>query len=200
MSAHFIKLMLGFSVLLAGILLIEWMMLGSDEDPSKTSINSSEHTMDTATLPEIKFVDKAPEMYADMVERPLFIDGRRPVVESEDEPVSEVAGKIEDITLMGVYTQDDQSVALVKVQDDNEQYAKKKLGDEISGWLLQRIEKDRVILERDGDEQTLLLRKPKLNKTETKRPGQRENPFRKAMKQRSEAQKNQDEKREQNEQ
>lgn len=184
---------------MSGVLLLESMMLDSDKPFSNEAPDSNEKQAESTALPEVKFIDKTPEIYADMIERPLFIDGRRPVIESEEEPVNEAVGKIEDITLMGIYTQDEQSVALISVQGDNKRYVKKKMGDEVSGWLLQRIEKDRVMLERDGDEQTLLLRKPKLDKTEKKIPAQPENPFKKAMNKLSAVRKGQDEKRKQNE-
>lgn len=185
MSANMLKLMLAVSGLLLGILMLEWLVIGSDEAPSAIVAESNESKSFDVDLPEIKSSGKTQEMYADMVERPLFIDGRRPVEESEETSASVEESKIEDLTLMGVYIRDELSTAMFDVQDDKKQYVKKQLGDEISGWLIQEIHADRVVLERDGAMETLLLRKPKLSKAKAgvKAPKQkRENPFKQATK------------------
>lgn len=171
MNTNILKLMFAVCAVLSGVLMLEWIFAGSDEPVAPIAVNSDDDKDFDVDLPEIKSSGKTREMFADMVDRPLFIDGRRPVVEDE-EPAGQVEeSKIDDLTLMGVFVQGDQSTAMFEVKGDKKQYAKKTLNDEVSGWLVQEILADKVILERDGVTETLKLRKPKLNKPNAKANG-----------------------------
>jgi hypothetical protein len=67
--------------------------------------------------------------------------------------------------LNGVYTQKKALFALfsrttAKIHKDN--FSKKTLGDELDGWKLTEIHKDKALLTQGAEEKVLLLRKPKL--------------------------------------
>ncbi len=114
------------------------------------------------------------ESYSQMVERPLFIAGRKPVIESTKEAISnEESGKIEDLILLGIYSIKGEVKALFNkkgrdIKGRNKKTLKKLEGEDVDGWLLKEIQSDRVILEQQGNTQTLMLRKPK--PTSLKRP------------------------------
>ena len=116
-------------------------------------------------LPEIELTSQPEENYVDLVARPLFIKGRRPV----DEPVRETgqaAAKPEtfDWQLTGVYSTKKTVSALFsraksKVAKDN--HRKITVGEDLDGWKLIEINKDRAVLKQGSKEKELLLRKPK---------------------------------------
>lgn len=118
-------------------------------------------------LPSLDLQAKSEDEYSDLVERPLFIKGRKPVAEPEPEaiPVSAVK-KVEAFVwdLTGVFTSPKGVTAFFsringKVEKDN--YRKLKLGDEIDGWKLSEISPDKVTLSQTGETKTLPLRKAK---------------------------------------
>ena len=119
-------------------------------------------------MPGIELTQQSEESYADLVARPLFIKGRRPV----DEPSPEEAQAINvantfDWQLNGVYSTKKGLSALFsrstsKVPKDN--YRKISTGADLDGWKLTEIHKDRVILKQGSQQKELLLRKPKLKK------------------------------------
>ncbi|WP_305910016.1 type II secretion system protein N [Methylomarinum sp. Ch1-1] len=161
MSHNLIKLLLSLCLLLLVILLLEWLFIGSPDYSQPLDSQNGKADGLEVNLPAIKFSAASPDSYTDMVERPLFIEGRRPVIEDEEDDASQQVDKIEDLVLVGIYTVESEMTALFSKQGRDETYLKKSRGDDISGWLLQEIQADRVILEREGKRQTLMLRKPK---------------------------------------
>lgn len=123
-------------------------------------------------MPSIDLTQRTEESYEDMVARPLFIEGRKPVPEPSagEAQANAVAIKF-DWQLNGVYTASKGLSALFtrasKVPKDN--YRKIKQGDDLDGWKLGEIQKDRVILMQDDSRKELLLRKPKLKQLPQKR-------------------------------
>ncbi|MDO9106252.1 MAG: hypothetical protein Q7U57_14970 [Methylovulum sp.] len=124
-------------------------------------------------MPSVDLTQRSEENYEDMVSRPLFIEGRKPVIEPtpEQSQASAVAVKF-DWQLNGVYTTKKGLSALFtratsKVPKDN--YRKIRPDDELDGWKLTEIHKDKVILTQDGSRKELLLRKPKLKQLPPKR-------------------------------
>ncbi|MGR9053919.1 MAG: hypothetical protein ACU84J_14835 [Gammaproteobacteria bacterium] len=119
-------------------------------------------------LPQLELLQQPEDSFSEMVNRPLFIEGRRPVFESEDE-TEEAAVPMEkfDWQLDGVYLHEKTTMALfsnAKNRTRQEKFLKKSLGEEIEGWRLTGIEPGKVLLEQGGQKQELLLRKPKPTK------------------------------------
>jgi len=123
-------------------------------------------------MPQVDLTKRSEESYEDMVSRPLFLEGRKPVPEptAEQTQANAVAVKF-DWLLNGVYTTTKGLSALFtrasKVPKGN--YRKIKQGDDLDGWKLSEIQKDKVILTQDGNRKELLLRKPKLKQLAQKR-------------------------------
>ena len=138
----------------------------------KQALNSTISAQPALALDEMPGIDltRQPEAaYADLVARPLFIKGRRPVNEPPPETVQAAADAAAahtfDWQLNGVYTTKKGLSALFsrstsKVAKDN--YRKIIAGTDLDGWKLTEIHKDRVLLKLGDQQKELLLRKPKL--------------------------------------
>jgi hypothetical protein len=135
-------------------------------------------------MPSIDLLKRQQENYVDLVTRPLFIKGRRPVSETRDETIpSDVPQADFDWQLLGVFTSQRGLYALVsrdkrKVPKDNYRKItlkqnidlKNKPGvkNDLDGWNLSQILKDRIILKQGASQKELLLKKgkPKLASTD----------------------------------
>ncbi len=171
MNSRAIKTLLALCVLLLIIFLIEWGIAASSGEQTDGVDSVPGQTADQEIeLPELKLAKQSLEAFADMVERPLFIEGRRPVIIEENENGLEEQGEIDDLMLMGVYTVEGHQVALFSQTGAGKNYIKKTEGEEVSGWLLKEIQTDRVTLERAGNQQSMMLRKPRENKVIHPRP------------------------------
>jgi hypothetical protein len=163
MNSKLIKILGATCLFLMVILLLEWAYSEYSEKQLLDVLESmGEQNYLESELPEIKLAEVAIEEYTALIERPLFIAGRKPVVEGESTDLNALdTGKIEDWVLVGIYSKGDQLIALFKSMDKAAKYLKKNQGDDISGWLLKEILADRVIVERLGKKQNIMLRKPK---------------------------------------
>ena len=159
MNSRVIKLLLGLCLILLVILLVEWLVISFFNPPAVKSISAK--VSQDMKLPELVLTKQSTETYLDMVDRPLFIKGRKPVIDlNEDSDIQEL-GKIEDLILVGIYSKDGHMIALFSQQGSEKKYLKKSEGDDIAGWLLKEIQADQIILEQAGEQQTIMLRKPK---------------------------------------
>jgi len=185
MKNSLIKLLSLVSVLLLGLLILEWFWLNHvDEDKA---IVQPVSTDDQSRLPEIEFTQLPLDNYQEIVMRPLFIEGRRPIEADSNDSIAAITNDIKQFALMGVYTIENKPVALIKDQVNAGHYLKKMAGDEIAGWTIKQILPDQMIIERSGQTQEIELRKPKprkqLSRLRTKRPVRR--PLRKPKPQHS---------------
>jgi len=162
MNSNIIKLLLVLCVMLLIILFIEWEIAepGINLD-IETSATKEESQNKSQKLTEIKLTKQSVESYSEMVDSPLFIKGRKPVAGFEEETEGQVDSRIEDLYLVGIYSAEERMVALFSTKGRDGKYLKKAKGDDVSGWMLEEIMVDKVILERDGKKQTLMLRTPK---------------------------------------
>ncbi len=158
-----VSICLGLSVIIAG----EWGFATYTQHDLLTSI-SDEKRQDykVDTLPDIELGKQTEDSYVDLVARPLFIKGRRPVEEPSPE-AEQAAVKLEnfDWQLSGVYGKGEKISALFsrsksKAAKDN--FRKITVGDELDGWKLTEINADKVMFRQGSSEKELLLRKPKV--------------------------------------
>lgn len=180
MNIKLVKLLSAVCAGLLALIVIEWGVSKYARHRLLDSIESS-ITADSsdAEIPAIKLKEKTDESYVDLVARPLFIKGRKPV----DEPAPQgekaaVNAENLDWQLNGVYTAKTGLSALfsrVKTQSDKDNYRKLSLHDDLDGWTLTEIHKDKVVLTRGEEPMELLLRKPK-PKDPSKNPYARKSP------------------------
>lgn len=166
------------SVCIVCVLMItgEWFYAVQAQKHALTSPASPGKKISNDEMPIIELSRQPEESYADLVARPLFINGRRPVDEpSPEEAQNAAAANIFDWELNGVYTTKKGLSALFsrsksKVAKDN--HRRISAGADLDGWKLTEIRTDRAILTQGVQQKELLLRKPKLKELprQTNRP------------------------------
>lgn len=105
------------------------------------------------------------ERFGDLVERPLFFQGRRAPVQTEAPKMD----KPFDVQLHGVVAEPDSAFALLKEKDGA--YHRLREKETLLGWRLTQIRPDRVELQRGDDKMELLLQKPKPKGSGVAKPG-----------------------------
>lgn len=101
------------------------------------------------------------DQFETMVSRPLFVEGRKPLADTESTDETPVSNSPPpEIQLTGIIeTPDAGQIVLVRGKDGKTK--KIKPGDEIDGWKLSELAPDHVILQQGGKEHTLQLIKPR---------------------------------------
>ena len=168
MNSKLIKLLISACTGLALIIAGQWLYSSYMQHRLLLSISTGQlEGYKADELPVIELTEQPEESYADLVARPLFIKGRKPVDEPRPEAELAAAAKTEnfDWQLTGIYGTQKNVSALFsrnksKVAKDN--HRKITVGDELDGWKLTEISKDKVMLKLGSDEKELPLRKLKL--------------------------------------
>ncbi|MGZ5008133.1 MAG: hypothetical protein ACXWE9_06360 [Methylobacter sp.] len=167
MNTKLIKLLASVCIGLCVVIAVEWLTAGYMRHQLLKSIGSAKlQDYKADQLPTIELAKQPEQSYVDLVARPLFIKGRRAVDEPRPETLQGEAAKPEnfDWQLSGVYSTKKATLALFgrsksKVAKDN--YRKITIGDDLDGWKLIEINKDRAVLRRGLSDKELLLRKAK---------------------------------------
>lgn len=120
-------------------------------------------------LPSLEPPKQLSGNFMGVVERPLFIEGRKPLAETVETGVGTATetGQIDDWLLIGIYNRDKRQWALFRKQNEAKKFLKLNEQQMISGWRLKQIQFDRVILQQGVQEKALMLRKPR---EQAKRP------------------------------
>jgi hypothetical protein len=168
---------------LLAIIVLEWLIAKYSESRLLSSIESSAPpNVSIDPLPEVDLDAKTEESYVDLVSRPLFLKGRKPVEEISAAKEKEQAGnETFDWRLDGIYTGKNGLSALLSrtkaggvsrvvagsppsvagSKDKPINYRKVSENDDVDGWRLTQIKTDRVVFELGGETKELVLRKPK---------------------------------------
>lgn len=156
-----VKLLAGACAVLIVVITVEWWYWGrAVGEAAMPSIDYQE-----LRFPQFKGDEHDPGTYNDLVNRPLFIEGRRAVPEPDPEQSPmQMGSETLDWELTGIYTFQQQHHVLlrrVKPLPDQKNHKKMSLNEEVDGWRLVEILVDKAILERGAERQELILRKPK---------------------------------------
>jgi hypothetical protein len=168
---------------LLAIIVLEWLIAKYSESRLLSSIESSAPpNVSIDQLPEADLDAKTEESYVDLVSRPLFLKGRKPVEEISAAKEKEQAGnETFDWRLDGIYTGKNGLSALLSrtkaggvsravagsppsvagSKDKPVNYRKVSENEDVDGWRLTQIKTDRVVFELGGETKELVLRKPK---------------------------------------
>lgn len=184
-----LKLVSAFCAALLVIIVIEWLaakyaqsrLLASIETPAPVKPALDQ-------VPEVNLEENSAESYADLVTRPLFLKGRKPVDESSPEKEKEQLGsETFDWRLDGIYTGKKGLSALLSrfkegapgapkmpvvagavspaalgtVKSKSDNFRRVAANEDVDGWRLTQIKPDRVVFELGGESKTLVLLKPK---------------------------------------
>jgi len=167
----------GLLVVIAG----EWLYAKSAQQQLLTSLTTVKVPDSSPDqLPSITLAEQPESSYEDLVARPLFIKGRKPV----DEPSSEqanAAAAVEnfDWQLNGIYTSNKgQSVLISRAKTSQAKIKHRRItvGEELDGWKLTEIGNDKIILIQGSEQKELLLRKPKPKTAPIRQPANAVNP------------------------
>lgn len=146
------------------ILLIEWSLGEFSRSRLQDALNKTiAADFSSESLPSLRLPKQGAGNFIGIVERPLFIEGRKPLpeaAEAHSEKAAE-AGQIDDWQLIGVYNKDKRLVALFRKQNEAKKFLKLHEEQMVSGWQLKQIQADRVLLQQGGQEKALMLRKPR---------------------------------------
>ena len=165
MNSKLLSVLASVCIVLILIIIGEWFYAIRAQKLTLNSTTTAETKVLNDEMPAIELTRQSEESYADLVARPLFIKGRRPV----DEPSQEEAqalGAVDsfDWQLNGVYTTKKGLSALFsrsKTKAPKDNYRKITIGADLDGWKLTEIHYDKVILKQGSQQKELLLRKPK---------------------------------------
>ena len=166
MNSKLVSVLTAVCVMLILIITGEWFYAVQVQKQTLASTISAETTQSDDEMPDIELTQESEESYEDLVVRPLFIKGRKPVDEpSAEEAQTNAVANSFDWQLNGVYSTKKGLSALFsratsKVPKDN--HRKLIAGANLDGWKLTEIHKDKVILRQGSQQKDLLLRKPKL--------------------------------------
>ncbi|MCK5662045.1 MAG: hypothetical protein KAI17_01095 [Thiotrichaceae bacterium] len=162
MNNQGLKWLAGACGLMLMVLLMEWMVFGASESQSiELLANIKASQSEEMQLPKLSMDKQSVELYVNMVENPLFIEGRKPIADEGGEVLNQQAGQLDDLNLVGIYSVEGRMTALFMQPGNENKSLKKSEGDDVSGWLLKEIQPDKVILEQAGKEKTIMLRMPK---------------------------------------
>lgn len=167
MNIKLIKFLAGLCLFLLFIIISEWLYSINSRKELLTEIETVDKRPKPVTrLPTLELTRRPESSYVNLVSRPLFIQGRRPVNEtaqtaSTNKPVT--SGSF-NWSLNGIYTYKKQFHALLtrtgaKVPKDN--YRKVTKGSEVEGWIIDEIRKDMIVVSQGGQQKELPLRKAK---------------------------------------
>jgi len=139
----------------AGALFMEW------RHPPRLQTPIAVDATPAVTIPPPNPFEPQPLIrYAEIVERPVFIDARRP---EEDEPTAPPAPPPEPdqpLDLIGVLRIPGAAVALLRPTEPNAKVLRVAQGEMVEGWRLQSVGTDRVVLRKNGEVRELALLRP----------------------------------------
>ena len=140
---------------------VEWTLGRMSSDHLQQALAQPQATdFQADDLPELEMLELAMDS---VIERPLFIEGRKPIVEAvqnSSQPAVDT-GQIDEWPLIGIYTKGKQTMALFRKQNEARKYSKLTEQQMIAGWQLQQIQSDHVVLMQNGQSKKVMLRKPR---------------------------------------
>ncbi|MGY6276872.1 hypothetical protein [Methylomonas sp. MgM2] len=168
MNATLFKYQLVACGVLGTVLLLEWGVGEIGRRHLRDTLNKNiDSDYQSEPLPSLNLPKLSEHSFNSIVERPLFIEGRKPIPQDTSEDDSEAAadeGQLDDWALIGIYNKNKNKGkrrALFRNQKETGKFLKLYEEQTISGWLLKQIQSDRVILQLGGQQKNVMLRKPR---------------------------------------
>lgn len=177
MNMKLIKFLAVLCGLLVLVIIGEWLYAMHAQKELLAEIKTVDKKARVITqLPALELTRRPESSYVNMVNRPLFIQGRRPVNEApQTVSTKKTATATFNWTLNGIYSFRKGRYALLsrsgaKVPKDN--FRKVTKNSEVDGWIVDDIDKDKIIVSQSDQQKELSLRKvkPKGNSTNPSTP------------------------------
>jgi len=138
----------------AGALVLEW------RHPPRLPATPVVKASDAVTVPPLQPFQPLPLLrYAEIMERPVFIDARRP---EEDEAAAPPAPPASDqpLNLIGVVLLPNNAAALLRPEEPNAKVLRVPRGGMVGGWLLETVQAGKVVLRKGNEVRELALIRP----------------------------------------
>jgi len=150
--------LLGLCLGFAGILFLEWQVSKVYRAQLATEIRQTKPALlEIEKIPDFHEILKPLDAYDEIIDRPLFIDGRKPIENKGIIETVNVNSNL-DVKLTGVVVNPDDMIALF-VDKQHKKY-RVRPGDVIQGWEIDELLPDRVIMKQGSNRLELLLREP----------------------------------------
>ncbi|MFD2112795.1 hypothetical protein [Thiorhodococcus fuscus] len=153
--------------LLLAVLALQWKSWPPTAPLAKVGDGSGQSAQPSSTGPsqpipleQLKSLEDK-DTYASVLERPLFRPDRRPLPPEDEAPeqpsTPETVAELDKVDLTAVLISP--AVVSAWIRDPGQpKLVRLRIGDEYSGWSVQQIQEDRVLMERQGEEHALILR------------------------------------------
>lgn len=148
---------------LCGVLVLQWHGWHPSAPAAPVSSSDAAASASPTELPQasdLLLPPPAKEEYASVSERPLFLPDRRPPPaepEDEEESLPDELSDLAGTDLNAVLITPALVSAWVRAPGSQE-LTRLRLGDDFEGWTVSGIEPDRLVLERQGETNELILR------------------------------------------
>jgi hypothetical protein len=163
MNRRWLKWQLFVCAALSLILLAEWAIGEANRSQLQATLDKKlQADYQSESLPVLDLAKQASESYNAILEKPLFIEGRKPIPEqAADNPATADNGQLDDWLLIGVYNKGERKLALFRKQNEAKSFLKITENQTISGWQLLQVQADRVLLQQGAQQKSIMLRKPR---------------------------------------
>ncbi len=152
---------LPFSLIIIG----EWLYALHAREAALQPKATTNNTAAPIAMPSVDLSRQPEESFEQMVSRPLFMKGRRPVAESSTaQAEAEMLQANFDWQLDGIYSTPKGSYILLsraKGKKPRDNYRKLTVGGMVEGWKLEEIDATKAVFSVAGEKKQLLLKKPK---------------------------------------
>lgn len=164
MNSRFFKWQLIACAGLGTLLLAEWIIGEANRSQLQTRLDKTiQSDYQSERMPTLSPLKAFNGGMNEIVERPLFIEGRKPLPEPvAEDPQTSDNGQLDDWLLIGIYNKDKRKQALFRKQNEAKTFLKLNETQMITGWQLTQIQNDRVVLQQGGQQKSILLRKPRV--------------------------------------
>ncbi|MFI3223463.1 MAG: hypothetical protein QX191_10555 [Methylococcaceae bacterium] len=166
MNRKLLSVLVAICIACIFIIISEWLYGLWLQKQTMNSTDATHTELSVDKMPVIDLLNQPEVNYVDLVTRPLFIKGRRPVKEPSQEATL-AAGTIANVfdwQVNGIYTTPKGASALFsrsKAKTTKNAHRKLTIGADLDGWKLTEIHKDRVLLEQNNQPKELFLQKAK---------------------------------------
>ena len=163
MNRRWLKWQLFVCGALSLILLAEWAIGEANRSQLQATLDKKlQADYQSDPLPVLDLAKQASESFSAILEKPLFIEGRKPIPEQPvDSPAAVDNGQLDDWLLIGVYNKGERKLALFRKQNEAKSFLKITENQTISGWQLLQVQADRVLLQQGAQQKSIMLRKPR---------------------------------------
>ena len=164
--------------------MFEWFYAEYRQKQLLSAVDAPAKQVSLEEMPIIDLDAKTEDSYADLVNRPLFIAGRKPIAEAEKNQDQSQAASVNntfDWLLNGIYTTKKGLMALLHrtvakipvpsptpttAKPSNDMYRKVIVGDNIESWMVTEIHPNEIIVTQGGMPKKVPLRKPKVKEAQ----------------------------------